>query len=148
LREDERELRLITDAIPQTIVVLDPSGGPIYANRAVLDYTGLTAKDVVAPNFREQIFHPDDLDSLRDERKAALSRGLPFEVEQRALRKDGQYRWFLIRYNPLLDERGNVIRWYTTGTASSIVSSLKINFDKKSANCCKSWIFFLSMSLS
>lgn len=32
------------------------------------------------------------------------------------LGKDGQYRWFLIRYNPLLDDRGNVIRWYATGT--------------------------------
>src|SRR6266566_4189242 len=28
LREDERELRRITDAIPQTIVVLDPTGAP------------------------------------------------------------------------------------------------------------------------
>ena len=45
-----------------------------------------------------------------------MARGLPFEIEQRALRKDGQYQWFLIRYNPLLDERGNVIRWYATGT--------------------------------
>jgi PAS domain S-box-containing protein len=116
LREDERELRQITDAIPQTIVVLDPTGAPIYANQATLDYTGMTAKEVVAPNFRERIFHPEDVESLRDERKAALARGLPFEVEQRALRKDGQYRWFLIRYNPLLDERGNVIRWYATGT--------------------------------
>src|SRR5260370_42101461 len=34
LREDERELRRITDAIPQTIVVLDPSGAPMYANQA------------------------------------------------------------------------------------------------------------------
>jgi len=116
LREEERELRQITDAIPQTIVVLDPSGAPIYANQATLDYTGLTAKDVVAPTFRERIFHPDDLESLQGERVTALARGLPFEVEQRALRKDGQYRWFLIRYNPLLDERGNVIRWYETGT--------------------------------
>jgi PAS domain S-box-containing protein len=116
LREEERELRQITDAIPQTIVVLDPSGAPKYANQATLDFTGMTAKDLVAPNFRERIFHPDDLESLRDERKAALARGLPFEVEQRALRKDGQYRWFLIRYNPLLDERGKVIRWYATGT--------------------------------
>ncbi len=33
LREDERELRRITDAIPQTIVVLDPSGAPLYANQ-------------------------------------------------------------------------------------------------------------------
>jgi formate hydrogenlyase transcriptional activator len=116
LREEERELRQITDAIPQTIVVLDPTGAPIYANQATLDYTGMTAKDVVAPNFRERIFHPDDLERFRDERTAALTRGLPFEAEQRARRKDGQYRWFLIRYNPLLDERGNVIRWYATGT--------------------------------
>src|SRR5579862_7584142 len=29
LREEDRELRQITDAIPQTIVVLDPSGVPL-----------------------------------------------------------------------------------------------------------------------
>src|ERR1700758_1448173 len=39
LRQEERELRRITDAIPQAIVVLDPSGAPIYANQATLDYT-------------------------------------------------------------------------------------------------------------
>ena len=116
LREDERELRRITDAIPQTIVVLDPSGAPLYANQATLDYTGHTSEDVVAPHFRKRIFHPDDLERLREERKAALGRGLPFEVEQRALRKDGEYRWFLIRYNPFRNEQGRVIRWYATGT--------------------------------
>src|ERR1700745_1053655 len=117
LREEERELRQITDAIPQTIVVLDTSGAPIYANQATLDYAGMTAKEVVARNFRERIFHPDDLDNLPDERKAALARALPFEVEQRALRKDGQFRWFLIRYNPFRNDRGRVIRWYAPGTA-------------------------------
>ena len=116
LREDERELRRITDAIPQTIVVLDPSGAPIYANRATLDYTGLNIEDVVAPDFRERIFHPDDLERLRSDRKASLERGLPFEAEQRALRRDGQYRWFLIRYNPFRNEQGQVTRWYATGT--------------------------------
>jgi formate hydrogenlyase transcriptional activator len=116
LREDERELRRITDAIPQTIVVLDPSGTPLYANEATLDYTGLSREDVVAPNFRERIFHAEDLERLRDQRKVALARGLPFEVEHRALRKDGQYRWFLTHYNPFRNEQGQVIRWYATGT--------------------------------
>ena len=116
LREDERELRRITDAIPQTIVVQDPSGVPIYANQATLDYTGLAADDVIAPNFRERIFHPDDIEKFRNERKAALARGLPFDFEHRALRRDGQYRWFLIRYNPFQNEKGQVIRWYATGT--------------------------------
>jgi formate hydrogenlyase transcriptional activator len=31
-------------------------------------------------------------------------------------RKDGQHRWFLAQYKPLLDERGEVTRWYVTGT--------------------------------
>jgi formate hydrogenlyase transcriptional activator len=116
LREDEREIRRITDAIPQTIVVQNPNGVPIYANQATLDYTGLTIDDVLSSDFRVRIFHPEDLERLQDEREAALLRGLPFEIEQRALRKDGRYRWFLIQYNPLRDEHGEIIRWYATGT--------------------------------
>jgi len=116
LREDEREIRRITDVIPQTIMVQDPSGVPIYANQALLDYTGLTIADVISSDFRARIFHPEDLERLHDEREAALLRGLPFEIEQRALRKDGRYRWFFIQCNPLRDEHGEVIRWYATGT--------------------------------
>src|SRR5216684_1506609 len=116
LREDEQELRRITDAIPQAIVVLDPSGAPLYANQATLDYAGLTAEDVPAPRFRERLFLPDDLERFRDERKAALGRGVPFEAELRARRKDGAYRWLLIRYNPFRNEQGQLTRWYATGT--------------------------------
>jgi formate hydrogenlyase transcriptional activator len=115
LRQDECELRRITDVIAQAIVVHDPEGTPIYANRAALDYTGLRIEDVSA-NSRALVYHPDDLERLNDERKAALSRGLPFEIEQRARRKDGQYRWFLLRYNPFRDEQGHLTRWYSTGT--------------------------------
>jgi len=116
LREEERELRRITDVIPQAIVVQDPAGSPIYANQTTLDYTGLAAEDVTAPHFRERIFHPGDLERLREQRKAALARGIQFEIEQRARRKDGQYRWFLIRYNPFRNDQGQVTRWYATGT--------------------------------
>jgi formate hydrogenlyase transcriptional activator len=116
LLEDERELRRITDAIRQTIVVLDPSGVPLYANQSMLDYTGLTMQDVSGSDFRARVFHPEDLERLREERLTALARGLPFEIEQRARRKDGQYRWFLIGFNPFRDEEGRLVRWYATGT--------------------------------
>ena len=116
LREDERELRRITDAIPQTIVVLDPSGVPVYANQAMLDYTGLAAEDVLTSGFRERFAHPEGLEKLREQREAGLARGLPFELEHRVLRKDGAYRWYLIRFNPFRDEMGRVVRWYATGT--------------------------------
>ena len=116
LRQDERELRRITDAIPQTIVIQNPDGMSIYANQAMLDYTGLAIEDVTTSDFRARIFHPEDIERLREERQAALSRGLPFQIEQRARRKDGQYRWFLIQYKPFHDEQGRLVRWYATGT--------------------------------
>src|SRR6185503_15937080 len=81
LREDERALRRITDAIPQEIVILDPDGRPIYANQATLDYTGLTMADVVRADFRARIFHADDLERVREQRRAALAGGIPFEFE-------------------------------------------------------------------
>jgi formate hydrogenlyase transcriptional activator len=106
----------MTDAIPQAIVVQRPDGTPIYANKVTLEYTGLTLEDVQAEGFRERIFHPHDLERARDELEKALAIGEPFGIEQRTRRSDGEYRWFLIRYNPLRDDNGHVIRWYATGT--------------------------------
>ncbi|BFU92415.1 MAG: hypothetical protein NTAFB01_36020 [Nitrospira sp.] len=111
LRQDERELRRIIDAIPQAIGVLTPDGTVLHANQAVLDYTGLTLEDLKTDDFRKRLFHPDDL----DKRQHALEHGTPCELELRACRKDGQYRWFLFRYNPLRDDEGHIIRWYATG---------------------------------
>ncbi len=115
-RPDEEELRRITDLIAQSIIVLNPDGSLIYANRFVLDYFGLTLEDVQAQGFRERVFHPEDVARLRDERRERLLGDIPFENEQRSRGKDGKYRWFLIRYNPLLDAHGKVLRWYATGT--------------------------------
>src|SRR2546426_147119 len=116
IKSSEQELRRITDAIPHTIVVLGPDGTVLYANRSVLEYSGLTMDEVLAPDFRTRFFHPEDVARLQDERREGLSRGMPFEIECRARRKNGQYRWFLIRYHPLRDEQGRILRWYATGT--------------------------------
>jgi formate hydrogenlyase transcriptional activator len=112
----ERDLHRIPDAISTAIIVQDAAGVPIYANRVVLEYTGTTMEDVLAPNSRERIFHPEDYSRVREQRLLALQRGEPFEIEQRARRHDGEYRWFLIQYRPFRDEDGRLIRWYATGT--------------------------------
>ena len=113
LRQDEIELRQITDAIPQAIV-MDPEGN-VYANKAVLEYTGLTMEDVKAEDFRARIFHPEDFRNARRSAERPLPRP-PFRDRTTSPTKDGQFRWFLIRYNPLRDDQGHVIRWYATGT--------------------------------
>jgi len=116
LRTSELNLRAIVDAIPQFIAVIDAEGGVLYANQLLLQYTGWTLEDLKTSDFPAMILHPDDFERLRDERKKALARGAPFELELRARRTDGQYRWFLVRYNPLRDELENVLRWYASAT--------------------------------
>jgi formate hydrogenlyase transcriptional activator len=116
IRKSEEELRCTTDAIAQAIIVLDSQGKPTYANRVALDYTGLSLEDIRADGFRERVFHPEDVKRLGAERQSGLAGNVPFENEQRARGKDGSYHWFLIQYNPLLDENGRPKRWYATGT--------------------------------
>jgi formate hydrogenlyase transcriptional activator len=116
LRQDEMELREIADAIAQFIFVLAPDGTALYANQSVLDFSGLTLEDVMAADFRTRFFHPEDVEKVHDERQQALAKGIPFEIEQRARRKDGQYRWILAHYKPLRNEQGQILRWYATGT--------------------------------
>src|SRR6266404_5941753 len=115
LTKSEAELRTIIDAIPQLIIAVGADGTFLYANQALRDYTGLTKEEVRSGGFRE-VFHPEGSERLRAERDAAISRGVPFDYERRVRRRDGQYRWLLVHYNPLRDEAGDVIRWYATAT--------------------------------
>jgi len=116
LRQEEADLRTITDAIRQAVVVLAPDGTTLYANRVALEISGLTMAEVNNNSFLTRAFHPDDVDRVRAERQERLLRGTPFELEMRAWMKNGQYRWYINQYNPLKDDRGRIIRWYMTGT--------------------------------
>jgi PAS domain S-box-containing protein len=112
LRSNERNLSLMINAIPTFIQVSRPDGTVLSVNQTVLDYHGIRLQDVLKKDFRARFYHPDDAQRLRKLRDDALKRPLQFEYEQRALGKDGRYRWFLVRYNPLLDEQGRIDRWY------------------------------------
>jgi len=116
LQESEEDLRTITDTIPQPIVVLSPDGRTLYVNQVALNLTGFAVDQLDEKDFWTRVVHPDDVNLLRVERKQKLLRGDPFELEFRALYRSGQYRWQLMQYNPLKDESGQIIRWYSTAT--------------------------------
>ena len=114
LRQSESELRQLIDVVPQNILVLGPDRKPLYANQSLLGYHGLSLEDVQADDFRARIYHAEDLERMLGEAQRAAVRGVEWETEVRLRRKDGQYRWFLLRANPLRDEVGHIIRWYST----------------------------------
>ena len=118
----EEELQQLVDFVPQVIVVLGPDGKWIHANRVAREYTGLTLDEYRSLDVIGRVIHPHDAERLREVRKLGFSGSSPFEQEARLLGKDGVYRWFLFRYNPLVEE-GHVKRWY--GTATEIESRKK-----------------------
>src|SRR5260370_8556915 len=117
LRKSERDLLQLIDAIPQQVLVFDSNWSPLFANQRELEYTGLTREEAQSKDAVARISHTEDLKMLEVIRERALFDGAPFELEARIRGTDGQYRWFLIRHNPLRDEQGRVTRWYGTRTA-------------------------------
>jgi formate hydrogenlyase transcriptional activator len=112
LRENEKELQQLIEFVPAQLFVLRPDGRGVYANRVVLDYYGFTLEEWRGEGVPEKIVHPDDIERYLSARNRGLAGSTPFETEERRLRKDKQYRWFLSRFNPMQDEKGNVSRWY------------------------------------
>ena len=116
LRRHLAELEQILDMIPALITVLSPGGKLLYVNKAVLRYTGLHIDDLKSNDARMRMFHPEDVERLKDIRQSGLGQGSPFELEMRARWHGGDYRWVSIHYEPLRDENGQILRWYATGT--------------------------------
>jgi formate hydrogenlyase transcriptional activator len=115
IREQEAELRQILDLTPHHLYVFGPDGGLLYVNQFALAYLGADLAEMVAPS-RINFIHPDDRQGYLAEREKGLLAGKSYEFELRILRRDGTYRWFLGRGNPLKDEQGRITRWYNTAT--------------------------------
>ena len=115
IRQSERELRQIVDLAPQHVVVLGPDRSRLYVNQAALEYHGLTLEEWRSSG-PLRFIHPDDFERMMSETQRNFLNGLPHEAEVRLLRKDGKYRWFLFRWNPLRDEQGCLMRWYVAAT--------------------------------
>jgi formate hydrogenlyase transcriptional activator len=116
LHESEKELKQLIELVPAHVFVLRPDGTGLYANPVVLEYYGKTHKEWATEGFRNTVVHPEDLENYLATLDTQFKKGELFEIEARILRKDGCYRWFLSRFNPLRDERGQILRWYVART--------------------------------
>ena len=115
IRQSEMGLRQIMDLGPQQVGVLGPDNSRLYLNQSALDYHGLTLEEWRSCPL-DRLVHPDDLARAQIESESHLLSGTPYELELRQRRSDGQYRWFLFRFNPLRDEHGRPMRWYVAVT--------------------------------
>jgi formate hydrogenlyase transcriptional activator len=115
-RRSEMELRQMLDLSPQLIAVFGPNRERLYANRVALDYVGLNLEEWQKRSNRGEFFHPDDRERVQDHLERTFCSGAGGEMEFRLRKSNGSYRWFLARYNPVRDDKGQIRRWYDAFT--------------------------------
>jgi formate hydrogenlyase transcriptional activator len=110
-RASEENLRQMLDSTPQIIVLVSARRERLYANRFALAYFGVSLEEWCKSSFLTEL-HPDDVDRVKGLVDRAAAHPADCEWDGRLRKGDGTYRWFLVRYNPLRDDQGQVIRWY------------------------------------
>jgi PAS domain S-box-containing protein len=113
-KQAEDRIRLVIDAIPTMAWSLRPNGDVDFVNQRWMEYTGLSFEDAITGS--TDIVHPEDLSRAVEKWLKDMAAEKPSEDEMRLRRADGEYRWFLIRTVPQLDEEGKIVKWYGTST--------------------------------
>lgn len=114
-RERELYFHTIAEAVPEIIWTATPDGQDDYFNQRCFDFTGSTLEEMRGMGWKI-IVHPDDVDNCVSRWQNALRVGEPYEIEYRLRGKDGNFRWFLGRANPIRNAAGEIIKWFGTCT--------------------------------
>ena len=112
LRHSETGFALAADGASDGIWDWDIQTGYAYLSPRWKQFLGYEDDEI--PNrveSWEQSLHPDDAKRVKETLKAYLARAIPtYEVEFRALHKDGSYRWISARGAALWDQTGKPYR--------------------------------------
>lgn len=115
LRATEASLRVVADLVPELVWRADALGEADWFNERWLSYTGADADRALGLAWLDFV-HPDDRTATQASWAEAIESGASFENEHRLRAASGDYRWFLVRAEPLRDDLQRIIRWFVAGT--------------------------------
>jgi PAS domain S-box-containing protein len=114
LRSTEASFRTISDLVPDLVWRADRRGEATWFNQRWFDLTGQDAQDAQGFGWLD-VIHPVDREASRDSWESAMASGASYQHEHRIRDAEGNYRWFLVRAEPLRDA-GRILHWFAAGT--------------------------------
>lgn len=113
--EDLETFRRLADNIDQLAWIADETGSIYWYNKRWFEFTGATLDGMRGWGWT-RVHHPDHVDRVVERIRHSFETGLPWEDTFPLRGRDGAYRWFLSRAQPIRDGNGAVRRWYGTNT--------------------------------
>ena len=110
---------------PAMLSVVESDGRYTWVNDVVLQYFGLSAADITSDDLRRRVVHPMIFRGQERKGKGASPAACHLNTKTGYAGIDGQYRWVLVRYRPLKDAAGRVVRGMAAQPVSGTESGLK-----------------------
>ena len=108
LRESEADYRAAAELNPQVAWTAQPDGQLDRVASRWREWTGVSG---LGDSWGRSL-HPDDLPHTVEAWTRSITTGVPYDVEHRVMRLDGEVRWARSRAFPRRDEQGAILRWY------------------------------------
>lgn len=115
IAESEAKFRLLAQSMPNHVWTARANGHLDWFNERVYDYGGIKRGALDGESWTDMV-HPDDLTRIRDAWQAAVANGHLYKAEFRLRRRDGVYRWHIVRAVPVRNRAGDIKRWIGTNT--------------------------------
>jgi len=116
VRKEAEQMRRILESLPQMAWMTLPDGYGIYYNQRWFQTLGSTFEQYEGWKWT-QFLHPDDVELMSEQWQYSLQTGTPYSLEYRLrCQPRDEYRWMLVRGNPLRDPGGQITHWVGTCT--------------------------------
>lgn len=109
------EFEFLANTVPAVVWTATPDGNLDYINQRWYDRSDIPISEALGAGWAGGL-HPEDLPVVWERWRLSLSTGDPYQIEFRLADREGKFRWYLVRANPLRDEEGNIIKWYGGNT--------------------------------
>ena len=107
LRESEALFRTLADTAPVLIWMADAKGDTSFLNKGWLDFRGRSLEQELQFGWADGL-HPEDYPRSVEAFDQAVREQIPYEMEYRMRRCDGEYRWLLDRGVPRRGPQGEL----------------------------------------
>lgn len=115
LVDSEERWRTLMEKLPHLVWTADGNGSCEYISHSCSEFLGRSVEQCRGYGWADCI-HPEDREITLEKWGKAGSERVPFLVDYRLRRHDGEYVWFRHQAIPQLNSEGRILQWIGTST--------------------------------